>query len=254
MRIETSGIVFSIVLTILPTMLLPSIWRWLRMQTKTFSQYRGFLLHFLIEGLTTYQSRWCHLWLLSWPSSRSSSCWGTASARAPPSQAVSVVVLLLVVVVAAGTAVDVLELLGCPGGLLLVGRVAVPVIEPSYSAVEVVVTETLLDVVLAFVMELTKVENLELELLGRNCDFELLPTSPWPRGSSPASTSVSSCPSPPCSCCAPCTWPGCCPVVLCCAPCTWPGWARRELSALLGGFLVQEVRRTWSDGKLGLEL
>ena len=216
MRIETSGIVFSIVLTILPTMLLPSIWRWLRMQTKTFSQYRGFLLHFLIEGLTTYQSRWCHLWLLSWPSSRSSSCWGTASARAPPSQAVSVVVLLLVVVVAAGTAVDVLELLGCPGGLLLVGRVAVPVIEPSYSAVEVVVTETLLDVVLAFVMELTKVENLELELLGRNnCDFELLPTSPWPRGSSPASTSASSCPSPPCS--------------SCCAPCTWPGWAGRVL-------------------------
>ena len=219
----------------------------------------------------TYQSRWCHLWLSSWPSSRSSSCWGTASARAPPSQAVSVVVLLLVVVLAAGTDVDVLELLGCPG-LLLVGRVvllgcpgglllvvgwvAVPVVGPSYSAVEVVVTETLLDVVLAFVMELTKVENLELELLGRNnCDFELLPTSPWPRGSSPASTSVSSCPSPPCSlCCAPCTWPGCCPVVLCCAPCTWPGWARRELSALLGGFLVQEVRRTWPDGKLGLEL
>ena len=211
------------------------------MQTKTFSQCRGFLLHFLIEGLT-YQSRWCHLWLLSWPSSRSSSCWGTASARAPPSQAVSVVVLLLVVVEAVGTAVDVLELLGCPGGLLLVGRVAVPVIEPSYSAVEVVVTETLLDVVLAFVMELTKVENLELELLvlGRNCDFELLPTSPWPRGSSPASTSVSSCPSPPCS--------------SCCAPCTWPGWAGRALSALLGGFLVQEVRRTWPDGKLGLEL
>ena len=209
------------------------------MQTKTFSQCPGFLLHFLIEGLT-YQSRWCHLWLSSWPSSRSSSCWGTASARAPPSQAVSVVVLLLVVVVAAGTAVDVLELLGCPGNLLLVGRVAVPVVEPSYSAVEVVVTETLLDVVLAFVMELTKVENLELELLARNCDFELLPTSPWPRGSSPASTSASSCPSPPCS--------------SCCAPCTWPGWARRELSALLGGFLVQGVRRTWSDGKLGLEL
>ena len=115
-----------------------------------------------------------------------------------------------------------------------------PVVEPSYSAVEVVVTETLLDVVLAFVMELTKVENLELELLGRNCDFELLPTSPWPRGSSPASTSASLCPSPPCS--------------SCCAPCTWPGWARRELSALLGGFLVLVVRRTWSDGKLGLEL
>ena len=207
------------------------------MQTKTFSQCRGFLLHFLIEGLT-YQSRWCHLWLSSWPSSRSSSCWGTASARAPPSQAVSVVVLLLVVVVAAGTGVDVLELLGCPH-LLLVGRVAVPVVEASYSAVVVVVTETLLDEVLAFVMELTKVENLELELLGRNCDFELLPTSPWPRGSSPASTSASLCPSPPCSCC---------------APCTWPGWARRALSALLGGFLVQEVRRTWPDGKLGLEM
>ena len=208
------------------------------MQTKTFSQCRGFLLHFLIEGLT-YQSRWCHLWLLSWPSSRSSSCWGTASARAPPSQEVSVVVLPLVVVLAAGTGVDVLELLGCPGGLLLVGRVAVPVVEPSYSAVEVVGTETLLDEVLAFVMELTKVENLELELLGRNCDFELLPTSPWPRGSSPASTSASSSPSPPCSCC---------------APCTWPGWAGRALSALLGGFLVQEVRQTWPDEKLGLEL
>ena len=205
------------------------------MQTKTFSQYRGFLLHFLIEGLT-YQSRWCHLWLSSWPSSRSSSCWGTASARAPPSQAVSVVVLLLVVVVAAGTAVDVLELLGCPGHLLLVAVV----IEISYSAVEVVVTETLLDVVLAFVMELTKVENLELDLLGRNCDFELLPTSPWPRGSSPASTSASLCPALPCS--------------SCCAPCTWPGWARRAPSALLGGFLVLEVRRTWPDGKLGLEL
>ena len=209
------------------------------MQTKTFSQCRGFLLHFLIEGLT-YQSRWCHLWLLSWPSSRSSSCWGTASARAPPSQAVSVVVLLLVVVLAAGTGVDVVELLGCPpADLLLVGRVAVPVVGASYSAVEVVVTETLLDLVLAFVMELTRVENLELEQLGRNCDFELLPTSPWPRGSSPASTSASSSPSPPCSCC---------------APCTWPGWARRELSALLGGFLVQEVRQTWPDGKLGLEL
>ena len=115
-------------------------------------------------------------------------------------------------------------------------------------------TETLLDEVLAFVMELTKVENFELELLARNCDFELLPTSPWPRGSSPASTSASSSPSPPCSCCAPCTWPGCCPVVLCCAPCTWPGWAGRELSALLGGFLVQVVRQTWPDGKLGLEL
>ena len=239
MMIETSGIVFSIIPTTLPTMLLPSIWRLLMKQTKTFSQCRGFLLHFLIEGLT-YQSRWCHLWLLSWPSSRSSSCWGTASARAPPSQAVSVVVLPLVVVVAAGTGVDVVELLGCPGGLLLVGGVAVPVVfEDSYSAVEVVVTETLLDEVLAFVMELTKVENPELELLARNCDFELLPTSPWPRGSSPASTSVSSCPSPPCSCC---------------APCTWPGWARRALSALLGGFLVQEVRRTWPEGKLGLEL
>ena len=207
------------------------------MQTKTFSQCRGFLLHFLIESLT-YQSRWCHLWLLSWPSSRSSSCWGTASARAPPSQAVSVVVLLLVVVLAAGTGVDVVELPGCPH-LLLVGRVAVPVVEPSYSAVEVVVTETLLDVVLAFVMELTKVENLELELLGRNCDFELLPTSPWPRGSSPASTSASSCPAPPCSCC---------------APCTWPGWAGRALSALSGGFLVLVGRQTWTDGKLGLEL
>ena len=136
-------------------------------------------------------------------------------------------VLPLVVVLAAGTGVDVVELLGCPGGLL-VGRVAV-VVEASYSAVEVVVTETLLDVVLAVVMELTRVENLELELLGRNCDFELLPTSPWPRGSSPASTSASSSPSPPCSCC---------------APCTWPGWARRELSALLGGFLVQEGRQT----------
>ena len=165
-------------------------------------------------------------------------------------------VLLLVVVVAAGTAVDVLELLGCPGGLLLVERVAVPVVGASYSAVEVVVTQTLLDVVLAFVMELTKVENLELDLLGRNCDFELLPTSPWPRGSSPASTSVSSCPSPPCSCCAPCTWPGWArrALSLPCAPCTRPGWARRALSALLGGFLVQEVRRTWSEGKLGLEL
>ena len=229
MRIETSEIVFSIILTTLPTMLLPSIWRLLTMQTKTFSQCRGFLLHFLIEGLT-YQSRWCHLWLLSWPSSRSSSCWGTASARAPPSQAVSVVVLLLVVVLAAGTGVDVLELLGCPGGLLLVGGVAVPVVfEDSYSAVEVVVTGTLLDLVLAFVMELTKVESLELELLALNCDFELLPTSPWPRGSSPASTSASSCPALPCSCC---------------APCTWPGWARRELSALLGGFLVQEGRQT----------
>ena len=64
-------------------------------------------------------------------------------------------VLPLVVVLAAGTGVDVVELLGCPH-LLLVGRVAVPVVEPSYSAVEVVVTETLLDVVLAFLMELTK--------------------------------------------------------------------------------------------------
>ena len=149
-------------------------------------------------------------------------------------------VLPLVVVVAAGTGGGVLELLGCPGGLLLVGTVPAPVVEPSYSAVEVVVTETLLDLVLAFLMELTRVENLELELLGRNnCDFELLPTSPWPRGSSPASTSASSSPSPPC-------W--------CCAPCTWPGWARRALSALLGGFLVQEVRRTWTEGKLGVEL
>ena len=112
--------------------------------------------------------------------------------------------------------------------------------EPSYSAVEVVVSETLLDLVLAFVMELTTVENLELDLLGRNnCDFELLPTSPWPRGSSPASTSASSCPSPPCSCC---------------APCTWPGWAGRALSALSGGFLVLVGRQTWTDGKLGLEL
>ena len=34
----------------------------------------------------------------------------------------------MVVVVAAGTAVVVLELLGCPGDLLLVGRVAVPVV------------------------------------------------------------------------------------------------------------------------------
>ena len=124
-------------------------------------------------------------------------------------------------------------------------------VETSYSAVEVVVTETLLDVVLAFVMELTKFENLELELLGRNCDFELLPTSPWPRGSSPASTSASSCPSPPCSCCAPCTWPGWAGRAL---SCTWAGWAGRALTALLGGFLVQEVRQTWSDGKLGLEL
>ena len=149
-------------------------------------------------------------------------------------------VVPLVVVLAAGTGVDVLELLGCPGGLLLVGGVAVPVVfEDSYSAVEVVVTEMLLDLVLTVVMELTKVESLELELLGRNCDFELLPTSPWPRGSSPASTSASSSPSPPCSCC---------------APCTWPGWARRELSALLGGFLVLVGRRTWQDGKLRLEL
>ena len=127
-----------------------------------------------------------------------------------------------------------------------------PVVEPSYSAVEVVVTETLLDVVLAFVMELTKVENLELELVGRNnCDFELLPTSPWPRGSSPASTSASSSPSPPCSCCAPCTWSGWSGRAL---SCTWAGWAGRELSALLGGFLVLVVRRTWPDGKLGLEM
>ena len=36
MRIEILKIVFSIVLTTLPTMLLPSIWRLLTMQTKTF--------------------------------------------------------------------------------------------------------------------------------------------------------------------------------------------------------------------------